>query len=67
VLIEFLIIKDVFTSMVNSALNLFRFFNSNEVMQNPKFRSIILKLVLNAKSKRVYILIHYLDPGSNPA
>jgi len=53
--------------MVNPDSNSFRYFNSDEVPQNPKFRSIILKLVLNAKSKLVYILIHYLDPGSDPA
>nr|ADI18190.1 hypothetical protein [uncultured delta proteobacterium HF0200_39N20] len=44
---------DAFTCMINPDLNLFRFFNSDEVPQNPKLRSIISKLVPNTRSNRV--------------
>ncbi len=57
---------DAFNRMVNPDSNLFRFFNFNEVMQNPKLSSIVLEFVFNSKSKWVYILIGYLGSGSNP-
>ena len=38
------------TSMVNPDSNLFRYFNSDEVPQNPKYRTVISKLVSNTKS-----------------
>jgi len=36
---------DAFPGMVNTDSNSFRYFNSDEVPQNPKFRRLISKLV----------------------